>query len=48
MWELFSKIGLEWYVEELENGKLKELREKQEVFMIKEKGEALFERFDVN
>jgi len=48
MWELFFKIGLEWYVEELENGKLKELREKQEVFMIKEKGEALFERFDVN
>ncbi len=48
MWELFNKIGLSWYVEELEAWKIQELRNKKEVFMIKEKGEALFERFDVN
>lgn len=47
MWKLFKKIGLEDYVEKLEDWKIEELRNKTEVFMIKEKWEALFLRFDV-
>jgi len=47
MWELFNKIGLENYVEQLEEWKLEELRKKEEIFMIKEKWEALFSRFEV-
>ena len=48
MWELFNKLGLENYVEKLENWKLEELRSKNDIFKIKEKGEPLFLRFDVN
>jgi methionyl-tRNA synthetase len=48
MWELFKKLGLKNYVEQLENWKLKELREKKEVFNIKEKWEPLFLRFDLD
>ncbi|MDD2871894.1 MAG: methionine--tRNA ligase [Candidatus Gracilibacteria bacterium] len=47
MSEMFIKLGLENYSESLESGKLNELRQKQEVFNIKEKGEALFLRIDV-
>ncbi|MDD3646699.1 MAG: methionine--tRNA ligase [Candidatus Gracilibacteria bacterium] len=47
MGEMFVKLGLEDYVEKLEDGKLEELRNKKEVFNIKEKGEALFLRFDI-
>lgn len=47
MWEMFDKLGLENYVEQLEDWKLEELRNKHEVFNIKEKGEPLFLRFDV-
>ena len=48
MGELFVKLGLEWYVEQLEEWKLLELRNKKEVFKIKEKWEALFLRFDLD
>ena len=47
MWELFNKIWLEGYIEELENWKLEELRSKNEVFMIKEKWEPLFARVEI-
>lgn len=47
MWELFIKLGLENYVEQLEEWKLEELRNKTEVFNIKEKGDALFGRVEV-
>jgi methionyl-tRNA synthetase len=47
MWEMFNKLGLENYVEDLESWKLQELRNKTETFNIKEKGEPLFLRFDV-
>ncbi|MFK7780001.1 MAG: class I tRNA ligase family protein, partial [Candidatus Gracilibacteria bacterium] len=48
MGEMFIKLGLENYVEQLEDGKIEELRDKQETFMIKEKGEPLFLRFDLD
>ncbi|QFR39372.1 methionine--tRNA ligase [Candidatus Gracilibacteria bacterium 28_42_T64] len=47
MGEMFIKLGLENYVEELEEGNLQKLRDATEVFHIKEKGEPLFKRFDV-
>lgn len=47
MWEMFSKLGLEWYVEQLEDWKLEELRNKKETFKIKEKWEALFNRVEI-
>lgn len=47
MWEMFNKLWLEDYVEQLEEGKLIELRNKKEIFKITEKWEALFKRFDV-
>jgi methionyl-tRNA synthetase len=47
MWEMFSKLGLEGYTENLEAWKLGELRNKKEIFKITEKGEALFARFDL-
>jgi methionyl-tRNA synthetase len=47
MWEMFEKLGLENYKEQLENGRLEELRNKKEIFQIKEKWENLFERFEV-
>jgi methionyl-tRNA synthetase len=45
--DLFEKIGLENYGEQLENGKLEELRNKKELFSITEKGENLFNRLEV-
>jgi methionyl-tRNA synthetase len=48
MWELFTKIWLENYSEQLEDWKLEELRSKEEIFMIKEKWEALFLRFELD
>jgi hypothetical protein len=48
MWELFTKIWLENYSEQLESWKLEELRNKEEIFMIKEKWEALFQRFELD
>lgn len=47
MSEMFLKLGLENYSEELESGKLNELLQKKEAFAILEKWEALFKRFDV-
>lgn len=47
MAEMFEKIGLEWYKEILENGWLKDLVNKKEIFKIKEKWNPLFSRFDV-
>jgi methionyl-tRNA synthetase len=46
MWEMFHKLWLESYSEKLENGNLKELIDKNEIFIIKEKWEPLFARFD--
>jgi len=47
MSDLFEKIGLENYREQLEDGKLEELRNKIEIFNITEKWENLFNRFEV-
>lgn len=47
MLEMFDKLWLENYVEQLEEWKLEELKKKIETFNIKEKGEPLFKRFDV-
>ena len=47
MSEMFEKLGLEWYKETLENGKLEELLHKKETFHIKEKWNNLFERIEV-
>lgn len=47
MWEMFEKLGLENYVEKLENWELEKLRNKKEVFKITEKGKPLFARVDV-
>lgn len=47
MSEMFVKLGLENYREQLEDGKLKELIDKKETFFIKEKWEPLFLRFDI-
>jgi methionyl-tRNA synthetase len=48
MWEMFEKLGLEDYKDQLENWKLEELRNKKEIFNIKEKGKPLFARFDLD
>jgi hypothetical protein len=48
MWEMFNKLWLENYFEQLEKWKLDELREKKEIFNIKEKWEPLFKRFDID
>lgn len=48
MSEMFEKLGLENYTQQLEEGKLNELLEKQEVFEITEKWEALFNRLDLD
>jgi hypothetical protein len=48
MSEMFIKLWLKWYKELLEAGKLSELRERQEVFHITEKWEALFARLDLS
>ncbi len=47
MWEMFNKLGLKNYVEQLEEWKLKELRNKKEIFNIIEKWEPLFLRIDL-
>ena len=47
MWEMFEKLWLEGYKEMLDSWKLSELKNKKEDFNIKEKGKALFKRFDV-
>jgi len=47
MWELFERLGLENYVDILENWGLEELRNKTEVFKIEKKPWILFERFEL-
>ncbi len=47
MSEMFVKLGLKNYTEELEAGKLAELLQRQETFVILEKGEALFQRIEI-
>ncbi len=47
MSEMFAKLGLEDYTESLEKGELQKLIEKTETFVIREKGEPLFLRFEV-
>lgn len=47
MSEMFAKLGLEDYTEILEKGELQKLIEKTETFVIREKGEPLFLRFEV-
>jgi len=47
MSEMFEKLGLENYREKLENGGLQELLDTKEIFHIKEKGEPLFKRFEI-
>jgi len=47
MGELFERLGLEKYVEELEKGNLEELRNKTEIFKIVKKDWILFERFEL-
>ncbi|MDA9129381.1 methionine--tRNA ligase [Candidatus Gracilibacteria bacterium] len=48
MSEMFEKLGLVGYQEQLEAGKLEELLEKQETFKITEKGDALFQRINID
>lgn len=48
MLEMFEKLGLEWYKEDLDLWKLDELRDRKEKFEIKEKWEALFQRIELN
>jgi methionyl-tRNA synthetase len=47
MSEMFVKLGLINYREELEAGKLQELLQRQETFVILEKWEALFQRIEI-
>lgn len=47
MSEMFMKLGLKTYSEELEAGKLTELLQRKETFVILEKWEALFQRIEV-
>lgn len=47
MSEMFEKLGLKNYKEDLEAWKRDELLEKKECFPISEKGEVLFQRFEV-
>jgi len=47
MSEMFAKLGLEDYTEILEKGELQKIIEKTETFVIREKGEPLFLRFEV-
>ncbi len=47
MWEMFARLGLKDYVEQLESGKLTELTSQKVPFFITEKWEPLFSRFDV-
>ncbi len=47
MSEMFVKLGLKEYKEELEAGKLEELLQRKEMFVILEKWEALFQRMEL-
>jgi methionyl-tRNA synthetase len=47
MSEMFEKLGLEWYSDDLQQGRFKELLDKKEIFHIKEKGKPLFQRIEV-
>lgn len=47
MWEMFDRLWLVNYVEELEKWNLDELRAKTEIFNIEKKDWVLFERFEV-
>ncbi|USN58990.1 MAG: hypothetical protein H6767_02675 [Candidatus Peribacteria bacterium] len=47
MSEMFHKLGLTDYETRLENGELHTLRSETPVFEIKEKGEPLFMRIEV-
>ncbi len=47
IWEMFNKLWLENYINILEKWWLEELRNKKEIFNIKEKWEPLFKRFEV-
>jgi len=47
MGELFNRLGLENYVEELEKGILEELRNKKEIFKLEKKDWVLFEKFEL-
>ncbi|MDD4151844.1 MAG: methionine--tRNA ligase [Candidatus Gracilibacteria bacterium] len=47
MSEIFDRLGLTNYREDLENGKLQDLIDKNEIFLIKEKGNPLFSRIDI-
>jgi hypothetical protein len=46
--EMFTKLGLKDYKTLLEAGWMNELLEKQEKFVILEKWEPLFKRFDLD
>ena len=48
MWEMFNKLWLENYTNILEQWKLEELRDKTEIYKIKEKREALYLRININ
>ncbi|MCH8518286.1 methionine--tRNA ligase [Candidatus Gracilibacteria bacterium] len=47
MSEMFEKLGLKDYAKQLEAGKLHDLLQREEMFVILEKGEALFKRIEV-
>ncbi|PZM83263.1 methionine--tRNA ligase [Candidatus Gracilibacteria bacterium] len=47
MTKLFETLGLKNYFEDLQNGKLEELKNRKENFKITEKPEILFEKFEV-
>lgn len=47
IWEMFTKIWLDWYVEKLESWKLEELIKKRVIFKIKQKGDILFNRIEL-
>ena len=47
MAEMFEKLGLQDYKKRLENGELEKLREERPIFEIKEKGQPLFARVEL-
>jgi hypothetical protein len=47
MTEMFEKLGLKNYKQRLEKGELEKLRQEKVIFEIKEKGENLFGRVEV-
>lgn len=47
MSKLFSSLGLENYQEKLENWEFEKLKNKKEIFQIKDKPEILFEKFEI-